>query len=497
MNDKLRPWQIAQVENALHALALHQVFVDLSDTGTGKTYVACAVAAALRLPTLVVAPKIAISSWHRAAEHFNDTLSVTNYESLRTGNTPYGAWTNPRPEHHREDLEFTCQCCQQKINPDNPHPCYCHPQGVHCLVAMRIPWDYGNFRFAPEVKVVIFDEVHRCGAPNSLNADMLIAAKRDRKVVMGLSATAAISPLKMRALGYVLGLHTLTPKFGLGYYDWLRTVGCGKLSGLPGFRWTVGAARQRKVMERLHDYIIPNRGVRVRTSQIPNFPSRTIISEQYDIEHPDKIETLYAEMRESLARLQTSASGDAAPDSAITTILRVRQRLEILKVPLLVELCSDYIEKGCSVAIFASFSETIDALAARLNTDCVIDGRPGNNRAGVRDERVAAFQANRERAIILNSEAGGIAIGLQDLDGAHPRVGLVLPCYSAVTMRQIFGRLPRDGGKSHSVYRVIFAAGIVESGMAKALRAKSNNIDALNDADCNPDNFVIDKAPGR
>jgi hypothetical protein len=108
---------------------------------------------------------------------------------------------------------------------------------------------------------------------------------------------------------------------------------------------------------------------------------------------------------------------------------------------------------------------------------------------------VNAFQCNRAgyEDIILNSQAGGVSIGLQDLDGEHPRVGIVFPNFSAEVMRQLFGRLPRDGGKSHSHYRVLFAAGTMEVPMARALRAKSNNIDCLNDADMAPQNFRLTK----
>lgn len=482
----------------LDSLRKYRAAVDLSDMGYGKTYAACAVAKSLALPFLVVCPKIARSAWHSVAEHFDDTISTINYEQLRTGNTPYGTWEHPLPERFcegtpKEDIRFTCQCCQQKVasDPAKMVPCYCHPRGIHCIVAHKVSWNYGKFRFAPQVRGVIFDEVQRCSGRDSLNAEMLIAAKRDGKIVLGLSATAACTPMQMRALGYVLGLHSLVPAGGLGFYDWLARNGCGKLAGVPGYRWTVGAPKQQAIMRTLHDQIIPSRGVRVRTRDIPNFPERTIICEEYDIECSDKVDAIYADMQAALQRWKTTADADIAPDSPLTSLLRARQRLEILKVPLAVELAQDYLDKGFSVAIFCNFSETVDALAERLNTNCIIDGRPQHNREGLRAARVASYQRNDDRAIVVNSKAGGIAIGLQDLDGEHPRAALVFPDFSAETMRQIFGRLPRDGGKSHSIYRVLFAAGTTERSIARALRAKSNNLDSLNDADMQPENFKL------
>lgn len=489
---RLRPWQVLPFNNLLAAVRRYRSALDCSDTGTGKTYVACAVARKLQLPTLVVCPKIAQTAWKQVAAHFDDTLSVINYEQLRTGNTLFGHWNNPLPSPPPPP-NYSCVCCQQKVDIEKPVPCYAHHAGIHCIESHKYEHNYGAFHFAPQVAVLIFDEVHRCSGRDSLNAELLIGAKRANKIILGLTATPAIGPLQMRALGYVLGLHTLTPRLGLGFYEWLRTVGCGKIPGLQGFRWTVGAERQASIMRTLHAAIFPERGVRVRTSEIPNFPTRTIISECYDIEDPERIDSLYASMRDSLARWKAVADTDAAPDSPLTSILRARQRLEILKVPLSLELCADYLDKGCSVAIFCNFSETIDALAARLKTDCIIDGRPQHNKRGMRDACVARFQSNSARVILVNNQAGGICIGLQDLTGEFPRAGLVFPDFSADKMRQVFGRLPRDGGKSHSVYRVLFAAGSVEGGVARALRTKSDNLDALTDADMQPANFVLTK----
>jgi hypothetical protein len=316
---------------------------------------------------------------------------------------------------------------------------------------------------------------------------MLIAAKRQGKLVLGLSATAATGPLKMNALGYLLGLHG----GGNDFYRWARSLGCRKPPFEPGFKWMVSEERQREIMRDINAKIIPARGVRVRTSDIPNFPTRTISAECYDIENPEKIDALYAEMASPLYELESRMAADVAPDSGITKQLRARQRLELLKVPLALELGADYKEKGFSVAYFCNFSATIDALARRLHTDCIIDGRPEH--AKHRNVMVNSFQANRDRDIILNCEAGGVSIGLQDLYGEHPRIGIVFPNFSAEGMRQVFGRLPRDGSKSHSHYRVLFAAGTCETGIARALRAKSNNLDCLNDADMMPENFRLTK----
>jgi hypothetical protein len=173
-------------------------------------------------------------------------------------------------------------------------------------------------------------------------------------------------------------------------------------------------------------------------------------------------------------------------------MLRAHQKIELLKTPIAVELAGDYMEKGYSVALFVNYRQTLEELCARLKTRCFIDGSVEGVRNRVHS--IDQFQRNVNKAIIVNNKAGGIAVSLHDLDGDHPRVGLVFPCFSAETMQQVFGRLHRDGGKSKCHYRVMFAAGTMEVPMHRAVSARLNNLEALNDADLRPENLRLTKS---
>lgn len=491
----LRPHQPAPVSQLVDILASHQSAVDLSDTGVGKTFVAAAVVAIMKVPTLVVCPKIVVSAWHRAAEHFGDTLSVINYEKLQTGRTDFGHWSKSPQGILRRAHYYVCQCCQRKVELENFSPCYCHPLGIHCLVDKSKSQALGDFVFHPGVKFIIFDEVHRCGALSSLNSDMLIASKRQNIKMLGLSATAACNPINMRALGYNLDLHgdkhdvlggimiepmkLLRPNF----YRWASNYGCRRDPAFHGFKWLVGAERQQQVMAEIRSSIIPARGVRVRVSDIPNFPKRDISAELYDIGEVNKINSLYTEMAIALRRLDKKMEGDKSPDSPITKILRARQKIELLKVPVAAELASDYLDKGYSIGIFVNFRQTLDELSKRFRDACVVYGGQSDN---FRTYNIARFQDNAARLILIMSEAGGVGLSLPDLDGKHPRGGLVFPTDKAVTMRQIFGRFHRDDSLSNCFYRVLLVSGTVEAQMQSRLAQKFSNLDMLNDGDLSP-----------
>lgn len=207
---KLRPWQ---VEPARHLQAVLREFdsaLDSSDTGTGKTFVSAAVAVELGLPTLVVCPEISISVWHSVAAHFDEKFSVVNYEYLRTGNTPFGSWKNQPKLRARRPFSLVCQFCQRRFEESNIDvSCYTNESGIHCVDRKSRPIVYGQFIFNQAVKFLIFDEVHRCGGLNSLNADILIGAKRQKIKHLMLSATPAQTILQMKAIGYSLDLFEL------------------------------------------------------------------------------------------------------------------------------------------------------------------------------------------------------------------------------------------------------------------------------------------------
>jgi len=498
----LRDWQQAPAERLHAILQRHPSAVDMSYTGTGKTYVAMAVAVAMRLPTLCVVPKISVTTWKRVAAEFNEGISVVGYEKLRTGNSGYGRWENQANVELGRQVYFTCQCCQRRVDPVNPDRCYTHHLGIHCLETKKSTVNYGAFKFHSEVKAIIFDEAHRCGGIDSLNAELLLAARRQQIKTLCLSATLATDPLKMRALGYALDLHNdktdqiyLKPVgFGMNYkaqqmrrpsfFRWATQHGCRKIPPVPGIRWAVSAERQQQIMASIRAQIIPDRGVQITTDEIPNFPKRDVTAELYDLEENEQINRLYDQMRSALESLDGRSALDKSPDHPLTKILRARQRIELFKVPIAVELTLDAIEKGLSVGIFVNFSQTIDELASRLKCREIIDGRPEH--AGTRQAVIDRFQRDESRLVILNSEAGGIAVSLHDVRGEFPRIGFVFPGLSAVTFKQLLGRFQRDGGRSRSHYRVILAANTVEEKIKRQLDQKLANLDALTDGDLVP-----------
>lgn len=472
----LLDYQIPATEQLLAALAKHGGAADWSDMGVGKTYHAVACIRELQRPTLVVCPAISITSWQRVGAAMDTQFSVVNYEMLRTGATRLGVWEHPRPD--KLPRFFKCTACQLVVDPAKPSRCQYHFLGVHCIETKTKPHNYGKFIWNHNVKQLVFDEVHRCGALDSLQADMLVAGRRQSIPTFGLSATAAESPLDLRALGYVLGLHSYTD-----FYAWAARRGCRKVPW-GGFEFAVGEAKKREIMGALHAEIFPSRGTRVRIADLGSaFPERQITSELYDLKEGNKINDLYAEMDGAIQALNEQKLTDKCAEHPLTTLLRASEEIELLLVPIFLELRADARASGVSVAFFVNYRRTVDELCRRLGTTCRVDGSQiGAAGARQRQANLDDFQTNRSLDIVLSAAAGNASIGLQDLHGRQ-RVGLVSVGHSATQFRQICGRIPRQGGQSKALYRIVLASGTVQEKIHKALSGKLDRLDTLNDGD--------------
>ena len=218
----------------------------------------------------------------------------------------------------------------------------------------------------------------------------------------------------------------------------------------------------------------------MRRDEIPNFPECEVQVDPYNLDDADtkKINQIYDEMQQELKKIEKRIKKDS--ENELTIRLRARQKTEIIKVPLIQEMVEESLEAGMSVVVFLNFSDSIDALAERLNTKCIFDGRCKDD---VREQNKKDFQANKERVIIINAAAGGVGLSIGDETGEFPRISLISPDDSAFKMKQVQGRTVRENSKSKSIIRFIFISNTIEETVAKNVKQKLDNLDLLNDGD--------------
>lgn len=439
----LRPYQVVSCERLVGVIRAHGAGLDASDTGAGKTHVACATCKQLALRPAVVCPKNLVPVWQKVCREWGLPVPVfvMNYEAVRTGRSQFLTWT---------------------------------VTGRSKVAAWHLP----------PGTLLVFDEVHRCAGLESLNAKMLAAVRRYGIPTLCLSATAAETPLKLRALGFVMRLHD----DGESFWRFCAAHGCVRTfwggiefptgGARPGSRRAFQIERARQGLARLHEGIFrpvdrPAKGTRVRIADLGEaFPATLVTADAYDF--GDNIAKVYVETFRAQSERGPSANH-------LVEMLRARQDAELLKAPGLAEMAGDAVEEGQSVVIFVNFRATLAALRDVMPDLPVIEGdTPMDERADV----LRRFGADEVRVVAVNIATAGEGLdGLQDLRGEFPRLTLISPGFSAVQLKQALGRVHRANARSKSVQRIVFAAGTVEERACEAVRAKLANMALLNDGD--------------
>ena len=441
----LKDWQKPLAEKMADVLGRERAVLCAANTGAGKTYLACDVIKRLGIPALVVCPKIARTQWRSVLEGMgveDKVIGVINPENL----------------------------IASKRNPFYAHE--------------------GGWKNIPEgPALLVFDEMHRScsgifkiarsgqkgqGCKQALMAARWVNKSAPGHKVLALTATPADSPLKMQALGYLMGFHSfVAPSF----YDWCRRHGCSMQARgrQAAFAFTRDRLRAKAIMEGIRKDM-GERFMSITPDEIPGFPGETreVVLVDLAKEDHEALAQAYAEMPE----LMKKPSRDS-----MVKLLRLRQQAEFCKASVLAKMAKDEVEDGNSVFIAISFTDARLRIQMELEKAGVPFGAIyGGQKESERNGMIDAFQQNRTHVIIGMMQACGVALSLHDTKHERPRVSLISPSYSASELLQALGRIRRVGG-THATQRIVLAAGSVEERVAKAVNGKIDNIGALTDAD--------------
>jgi len=431
----LRPWQVDSVGYIISSINQWGGAIDGSDMGTGKSYSAIGVIRELDSKFIIVCPKAVMSQWRNIVDsHFKVTdkcLGIINYELLIRG---------------RKDSDIASYVKKRTTRRE------------------EFVWKL------PKNTIIIWDEAHKLKNFKTQNSKTCINAYKQGYKQVFLSASLATTPLELRTVGTCLKMF----KTANEYYQFLYNHGCTK--GMWGMEFN----NDKNVLVNLHKQLFNKRGIRLKRDEIPNFPECEVEVDPYDMDKSDteEINRVYDEMHKELAVLDKRIKKDG--DNELTVRLRSRQKIEIIKVPLIYDMVNEAIEAGLSVVIFLNFSASIDALANRLNTKCIFDGRLDDK---VREQNKEDFQSNKEKVIIINSSAGGTGLSIGDVTGNHPRISLISPDDNCFKIKQTMGRTVRENSKSKSIIRFIYISNTIEEKVAANVKQKLNNLDLLNDGD--------------
>lgn len=333
-------------------------------------------------------------------------------------------------------------------------------------------WKKDKGWLLPSDAFMTLDEAHKqCSGADS-QAGKLMAALKGRDILLS-SATMAASPLQMRHSGYILGLHQWDRT---SWVNWLVANGCS--FDKENRYWRAPTHRKgREVMAAINRRIADMMVYR-RHSDVPGFPECDLQVKVYNLNDRDtkEIKAAYAEMSERMRKPGASELAETG---------KCRERTEMLKTGLFLELAEEALEQDMSPVFFLNYREPMSRLREMLvdkgitNVSVIVGGQSETERNIQRDR----FQDNTNHVALVMTQAGGIAISLHDVLQVRPRIAYINPSYHASEVRQCLGRIWRTGG-TKALQRFVLAAGTIEEfKVYPSIKAKLKNIDQLNDSD--------------
>ena len=457
----LLPFQEKHFDALVSSLKKHDCVIDASDTGTGKTYIACAIAKKLGYKPIVVSPKAVILSWARVMDQFGvEPLGIANYELFKGGR-----WYVPDTVSAGGvvSLGKKGKCSLVKVK-DKKYTWNRDPAVL----------DKGD------TVLFIFDEAHRCKNKATVNSKMLLSLRSfpGPHKIMLLSATIADKPKFFAVPATMLSLCAETDEFRL----FSKVLDRGIAKAMTPVRKgpvVMQAPKGQSTMLNLNKIVFPEYGSRMRVNDLKGvFPDNRVIADSYvmDDEAVEEITKQYDYIK--AVHAEAKEREENAP-CYLVELLRARQKIESLKVKTIAEMTTDSVQSGNSVVIFVNYLDTMALLQVMLGgIKCVIrGGQTTEERQGHIDD----FNNDRERIIICQIQSGGVGISLHDTIGDHPRVSLISPSWSAQDLMQTFGRIHRAQGKTPCIQKLIYCHGTVEDLICRIVNTKLINYKHLND----------------
>ncbi len=457
---------------------------DGSETGCGKMYVGCAIARHFEGPIVIVAPKLILRKWKEILATFGVQDSperpviFINYEKLCRGNTKWLKYRKvARPATNvvnREKVKYNKYGKPVKKGLFRPDE--------------NIARYFNAVIYFPAGSLVILDESHRCKGINSLQSGFLMSLKRQGYKVLMASATQACSPLDMRAFGYSVNLIP-NPEMKT-FKNFCLEAGAVETGHFGAMTFNDESDEAKQKMLKIHEHLFDfsKIGSRLTRRDMGDlFPEHEIIVDAYDMgTNSDKIQHAFDVMEAEIAKMDAQTAGYS--NHVFAEIMKARRRIEMLKVPTFVDMIEDLYDEGKSVIIYVNFTETIEAIGARLERMRKFRGRNtigylyGERTLRQREQDIEDFQADRKRIMIVNI-ACAESIGLHDLLGNHPRAQLLNPSFSAMKVLQAKGRGHRQGGLTKVYTRFIFADRTYENRICNRLSGRLDNLEMMNNGD--------------
>ena len=428
--------QVQHVKNLTAKLKENYICFDTSDTGTGKTYSAIATAKYMEMDVFIICPKTIICSWVNVVKKFNiNCIGISNYELII------------KEKYYKVNTGI-----KSKMSSKCP---YISKTDDQYLYSWKLP----------ENTLIIFDEAHKCSNHQALCGNVLLSLKNVYSVknpLLLITATICESPHKFKLFSVLL--------------KW-----CSSYNSV--FHWLEDSYNPLAASKIINERLAPKNMCKVKISDLgDSFKKNNISAEYFDTKISDlnQIDKLHEEIKECYDEMNDIDYDRSTKLSGLAKVVKLRMKIELLKVPIFIDLAQQYIDNNLSVVIFVNYTATLELLAKHLETTCLIHGE---QTIETRLNNIKNFVNDKKRIIVCNITSGGEGISLNDIHGNHPRVALISPPMSGTRLIQACGRISRINSKTPSFNKIIYANTLTEKKFCNRLKLKIDSNQIITDLD--------------
>jgi SWI/SNF-related matrix-associated actin-dependent regulator 1 of chromatin subfamily A len=321
-----------------------------------------------------------------------------------------------------------------------------------------------------EVDLLVFDEAHYLKNPDAKRTKKCLVLTAKKRLF--LTGTPVVNrPMDLYPMLNAMGLAVSRVDYGKRYCDgFLQVVKWNPRTHKPMRTvWNFsGASNVEELSALLKSRCMVRR---TKAEVLSELPAKTRQVVELDIPLSTTPEAVRTAVYPDLA------SADAAgvsPDVAFQDLSAVRLETALHKLPHVVAYIQDLLEEEEKLVVFAWHREVIDALAASLPRAVKLYGGMSDR---AKDQAVQDFQAGDARVFVGQITAAGTGLTLTAADTAvFAEIDWV-----PGNITQAEDRLHRIGQSNPVRIIHLVQAGSVDCRMVRALVAKQEVIDAVND----------------
>ncbi len=485
---ELMPHQIDHVERLSRTLDRFRFALDLSALGAGKTYCATKLCETRTVPNVVViAPLTVLPKWqHMNDKHGLPLVDAISYCSLRSVKCkqPKHGFLNREDRVIENEVDGQLQQSERTFFHSTEKWRTLVNEGVLLIVdeIQNVKNVSSQFLSVKEMMRDILDHVES----ENKSRILLLSGTPVDKTEQVVNLYKALGIIKTHSLGHFNPQTRKCEAKGfrhvIRFHETLVSELTAQISGTLDHAFVVASSYEThsfdvekfsrrdffsdSIYRMFRDIFISQ--IAARMPPVASINSVHKFNAFYRVKNDDAMRLLAT----AVARLCSSVGYDdstntvalqnlTATDRARTfqQIARAMQMVETAKIPIFVRVAREALEKNPNqkVAILLNYSDSIVDIAEALKdfSPLIVRGSTSMRNRATALERFQRVDG-KYRLFIGNLTCVSTGVDLDDKDGRFPRLGLVSPNYSTITLHQLTYRFLRADTRSDAHVHFVF-----------------------------------------